>query len=184
MSYNPKKIDIYSSGIVLYNMIYGDKEISYIKNCTNFKQLCNAVLKGKYCVKKQDNLCLELVDLLDGMIKNDEKIRYGIIQLINHPFIVKKFEDLTEYNEEDKIYDTNDENNFEIKINHNSKLFDENNEKKDENINKFIDNLFIDEGIIIDYVTKETEAENNWTIVDLNENFLLIIIKYILLFIN
>jgi len=178
VSNNTKKIDIFSMGIVLYNLIYGNDKIPYVKKFENINQLSEVVLDGKYYVKKQENLCLELVDLLNGMMKINEKIRYGVEQLINHPFIVKKYEELTEYNEEDKIFNGNDENyliEFEIKNKNIKDLIDGNNqenEEKDSEIDKYIDNLFLEEGIIIDYTTKENEVDNDWTLVDLNDKLI------------
>ena len=175
-SNNPKKIDIYSTGIVLFNLIYGNNKIPYDENFANINQLINAVIKGKYCVKKQENLCLELVDLMNGMLKVNENVRYGIEKLINHPFVVKKYEDLTNYNEEDKIYNGNDEKNlieFEIKKNIKDYVNDVNKEKEDNSeIDKYIDNLFLHDGIIIDYITKENDVGNDWTLVELNNELI------------
>ena len=175
-SNNPKKIDIYSTGIVLFNLIYGNNKIPYDENFANINQLINAVIKGKYCVKKQENLCLELVDLMNGMLKVNENVRYGIEKLINHPFVVKKYEDLTNYNEEDKIYNGNDEKNlieFEIKKNIKDYVNDVNKEKEDNSeIDKYIDNLFLHDGIIIDYITKENDVGNDWTLIDLNDELI------------
>ena len=174
-SNNPKKIDIYSTGIVLFNLIYGNNKIPFDGNFANINQLINAVIKGKYCVKKQENLCLELVDLLNGMMKTNENVRYGIEQLINHPFVVKKYEELTDYNIEEEIFNGNDENNlikFEIKNENIKDLIKDNNEEKDSEIDKYIDNLFLDDGIIIDYTTKENEIDDDWTLVDLNDKLI------------
>ena len=176
-STNPKKIDIYSTGIVLFNLIYGNNKIPFDGNFANINQLINAVIKGKYCVKKQENLCLELVDLMNGMLKVNENVRYGIEKLINHPFVVKKYEDLTNYNEEDKIYNGNDENNlidFEIKKNIKDYINEINKEKEEDNpeMEKFIDSLFLTDGIIIDYITKENEVEKDWTLIELNNELI------------
>ena len=175
-SNNPKKIDIYSTGIVLFNLIYGNNKIPFDGNFANINQLINAVIKGKYCVKKQENLCLELVDLMNGMLKVNENVRYGIEKLINHPFVVKKYEDLTNYNEEDKIYNGNDEKNlieFEIKKNIKDYVNDVNKEKEDNSeIDKYIDNLFLHDGIIIDYITKENDVGNDWTLIELNNELI------------
>ena len=175
-SNNPKKIDIYSTGIVLFNLIYGNNKIPFDGNFANINQLINAVIKGKYCVKKQENLCLELVDLMNGMLKVNENVRYGIEKLINHPFVVKKYEDLTNYNEEDKIYNGNDEKNlieFEIKKNIKDYMNEVDKEKEDNSeIDKYIDNLFLHDGIIIDYITKENDVGNDWTLVELNNELI------------
>ena len=175
-SNNPKKIDIYSTGIVLFNLIYGNNKIPFDENFANINQLINAVIKGKYCVKKQENLCLELVDLMNGMLKVNENVRYGIEKLINHPFVVKKYEDLTNYNEEDKIYNGNDEKNlieFEIKKNIKDYMNEVDKEKEDNSeIDKYIDNLFLHDGIIIDYITKENDVGNDWTLVELNNELI------------
>ena len=175
-SNNPKKIDIYSTGIVLFNLIYGNNKIPFDGNFANINQLINAVIKGKYCVKKQENLCLELVDLMNGMLKVNENVRYGIEKLINHPFVVKKYEDLTNYNEEDKIYNGNDEKNlieFEIKKNIKDYVNEVDKEKEDNSeIDKYIDNLFLHDGIIIDYITKENDVGNDWTLVELNNELI------------
>jgi serine/threonine protein kinase len=175
-SNNPKKIDIYSTGIVLFNLIYGNNKIPFDEKFANINQLINAVIKGKYCVKKQENLCLELVDLMNGMLKVNENVRYGIEKLINHPFVVKKYEDLTNYNEEDKIYNGNDEKNlieFEIKKNIKDYVNEVDKEKEDNSeIDKYIDNLFLHDGIIIDYITKENDVGNDWTLVELNNELI------------
>ena len=175
-SNNPKKIDIYSTGIVLFNLIYGNNKIPFDENFANINQLINAVIKGKYCVKKQENLCLELVDLMNGMLKVNENVRYGIEKLINHPFVVKKYEDLTNYNEEDKIYNGNDEKNlieFDIKKNIKDYVNEVDKEKEDNSeIDKYIDNLFLHDGIIIDYITKENDVGNDWTLVELNNELI------------
>ena len=176
-SNNPKKIDIYSTGIVLFNLIYGNNKIPFDENFANINQLINAVIKGKYCVKKQENLCLELVDLMNGMLKVNENVRYGIEKLINHPFVVKKYEELTKYNEEDKIYNGNDENNlidFEIKKNIKDYINEINKEKEENNseMEKFIDSLFLTDGIIIDYITKENDVEKDWTLIELNNELI------------
>ena len=174
-SNNTKKIDIFSTGIVLYNLIYGNDKIPYVKQFKSIKELGEAALNGKYYVKKQENLCLELVDLLNGMMKTNENVRYGIEQLINHPFVIKKYEELTEYNIEEEIFNGNDENNlikFEIKNENIKDLIKDNNEEKDSEIDKYIDNLFLDDGIIIDYTTKENEIDDDWTLVDLNDKLI------------
>ena len=174
-SNNTKKIDIFSTGIVLYNLIYGNDKIPYVKQFKSIKELGEAALNGKYYVKKQENLCLELVDLLNGMMKTNENVRYGIEQLINHPFVVKKYEELTDYNIEEEIFNGNDENNlikFEIKNENIKDLIKDNNEEKDSEIDKYIDNLFLDDGIIIDYTTKENEIDDDWTLVDLNDKLI------------
>ena len=176
-SNNPKKIDIYSTGIVLYNLIYGNEKIPYKDDVSNIKELIAAVMKGKYYIKNQENLCLELVDLMNGMLKANENVRYGIEKLINHPFIVKKYEELTKYNEEDKIYNGNDENNlidFEIKKNIKDYINEINKEKEENNpeMEKFIDSLFLTDGIIIDYITKENEVEKDWTLIELNNELI------------
>jgi serine/threonine protein kinase len=176
-STNPKKIDIYSTGIVLYNLIYGNEKIPYKDDVSNIKELIAAVMKGKYYIKNQENLCLELVDLMNGMLKANENVRYGIEKLINHPFIVKKYEELTKYNEEDKIYNGNDENNlidFEIKKNIKDYINEINKEKEEDNseMEKFIDSLFLTDGIIIDYITKENDVGNDWTLVELNNELI------------
>ena len=121
-------------------------------------------------------MCLELVDLMNGMLKVNENVRYGIEKLINHPFVVKKYEDLTNYNEEDKIYNGNDEKNlieFEIKKNIKDYVNEVDKEKEDNSeIDKYIDNLFLHDGIIIDYITKENDVGNDWTLVELNNELI------------
>ena len=112
---------------------------------------------------------------MNGMLKVNENVRYGIEKLINHPFVVKKYEELTDYNIEEEIFNGNDENNlikFEIKNENIKDLIKDNNEEKDSEIDKYIDNLFLDDGIIIDYTTKENEIDDDWTLVDLNDKLI------------
>ena len=37
---------------------------------------------------------------------------------------------------------------------------------------KFIDSLFLTDGIIIDYITKENEVEKDWTLIELNNELI------------
>jgi hypothetical protein len=46
-------------------------------------------------------------------------------------------------------------------------------EKEDNSeIDKYIDNLFLHDGIIIDYITKENDVGNDWTLVELNNELI------------
>ena len=161
-----KKCDLWSLGCVLYNLAFD----SFPFNGDSYDDIFQNIQKGKYIIKKVNGLSIEFVDLICGLIKVDPEERYDYDVLINHPFIVKNYEDLKEFVFEDNsdhiILNANEPNKIldNIVINKENKLTSDEC-KNDEEKDKFIDNIFLNECEIIEYSIQDFDED--WVIVNL-----------------
>ena len=161
-----KKCDLWSLGCVLYNLTFD----SFPFNGESYEEIFHNIKKGKYIIKKINGLSIEFVDLICGLIKVDPEERYDYDVLINHPFIVKNYEDLKEFVFEDNsdhiILNANEPNKIldNIVINKENKLTSDEC-KNDEEKDKFIDNIFLNECEIIEYSIQDFDED--WVIVNL-----------------
>ena len=83
--YNGFMLDIWSSGIILYAMIYGTLPFEDCDNNTDL--LFKTIYKCK--IKFNKSFCNLGVDLLKKILVPDPKKRYDIPQIKNHPFYKK-----------------------------------------------------------------------------------------------
>lgn len=138
-----KKCDLWSLGCVLYNLAFD----SFPFNGDSYEEIFQNIKNGKYIIKKIKGLTIEFVDLICGLIKVDPDERYDYDILINHPFIVKKYEDLNEF-----VFENNS-NYIYLNANESKKILEDiviekenilthEECKIDEEKDKFIDNIF------------------------------------------
>lgn len=79
--YDPAKVDIWSSGIVLYAMVMG-----YLPfEDENVHNLYNKIKKGEF--KIPDWVSPHLKELLKGILNIDPASRLSIEEIMNHPWI-------------------------------------------------------------------------------------------------
>jgi serine/threonine protein kinase len=162
--------DIWSLGIVIYNLVYN--KFPFTGN--NFKKIYNNILNGKYLIYDQENISLELIDLINGILKVDPEKRYNWEQIINHPFYN------LDYNKQSK-FDFKGKKIIELNANDYQKKFidkieitkksnviieDDDDDLKEKYINDEIFNNIIE----IDYTTKCTDVDDDWVEIELNEN--------------
>jgi len=162
--------DIWSLGIVIYNLVYN--KFPFTGN--NFKKIYNNILNGKYLIYDQENISLELIDLINGILKVDPEKRYSWDQIINHPFYN------IDYNKQNK-FDFKGKKIIEMNANDYQKKFidkieitkksnviieDDDDDLKEKYINDEIFNNIIE----IDYTTKCTDVDDDWVEIELNEN--------------
>ena len=79
--YEGEKIDIWSAGVLLYAMVYGD----FPFKANNIPELEKVILAGKY--KLTSAVSSELNDLLMRVLKSDPSERVTIPELLTHPWI-------------------------------------------------------------------------------------------------
>ena len=162
-----KKCDLWSLGCVLYDLAFD----SFPFNGDSYEEIFQNIKNGKYIIKKIKGLTIEFVDLICGLIKVDPDERYDYDILINHPFIVKKYEDLNEF-----VFENNS-NYIYLNANESKKILEDiviekenilppEECKIDEEKDKFIDNIFLNECEIIEYSIED--YENEWILVNLN----------------
>ena len=161
-----KKCDLWSLGCVLYNLAFD----SFPFNGDSYEEIFQNIQKGKYIIKKINGLSIEFVDLICGLIKVDPEDRYDYNILINHPFIVKNYEDLKEF-----VFENNSDH-IVLNANESKKILDniiieKENEltseeyKNDDEKDKFIDNFFLKECEIIEF--KIDNIDEDWILIDL-----------------
>ena len=166
--YYTKKCDLWSLGCVLYNLAFD----SFPFNGDSYEEIFQNIQKGKYIIKKINGLSIEFVDLICGLIKVDPEDRYDYNILINHPFIVKNYEDLKEF-----VFENNSDH-IVLNANESKKILDniiieKENEltseeyKNDDEKDKFIDNFFLKECEIIEF--NIDDIDEDWVLIDLNK---------------
>jgi serine/threonine protein kinase len=164
--YYTKKCDLWSLGCVLYNLAFD----SFPFNGDSYEEIFQNIQKGKYIIKKINGLSIEFVDLICGLIKVDPEDRYDYNILINHPFIVKNYEDLKEF-----VFENNSDH-IVLNANESKKILDniiieKENEltseeyKNDDEKDKFIDNFFLKECEIIEF--NIDDIDEDWVLIDL-----------------
>ncbi|EDR26787.1 hypothetical protein EDI_252520 [Entamoeba dispar SAW760] len=88
--YNGPKADIYSCGIVLYNMICNNFPFD---RSLNPSELARAISEGKIIKRKKlESSSIELIDLLNNMLCVDPEKRFTSEQCLNHEFFERKHE--------------------------------------------------------------------------------------------
>ena len=83
-----KSIDIWSLGILLYEMIHGYCPFNSNNNNKN-NSILNKIINENFKIKK--DISNECKDLIYKMLEKDYKKRINIEQIINHQFMIKKF---------------------------------------------------------------------------------------------
>jgi len=83
-AYRGPEVDLWSLGIVLYSMLMGDFP---------FKSIAN-ILNGKF--KEPENISMECLDLLKGMLTVKKENRETVEGAINHPWIKMSQEEVIE----------------------------------------------------------------------------------------
>jgi len=163
--------DIWSLGIVIYNLMFN--KFPFTGN--NFKKIYNNILNGKYYVYNQENISLELIDLINGLLKVDPNKRYNWDQIISHPFINIDYTKQNKFDFKGKNFIEINANDYEHKfidkieiINKNDLL---NNEDDDDDIKeKYFNDEIFNNIIEIEYATKCTDEDDDWVKIDLNDN--------------
>ena len=161
--------DIWSLGIVIYNLVYS----KFPFNGNSFKSIYNKILKGNYYIYNKENVSVELIDLINGLLKVNAEKRFNWEQIFNHPFYnvsynkQKKFDfkgkDFIELNAND--YERKFIDNYELK----NKIVIENDEE-DNLKEKYINEIFNDNNCEeIEYSTKCVDADDGWVNVELND---------------
>lgn len=75
-------VDIWSAGVMLYAMIYGNIPFK----ATNVKDLGKLILTGKYCLK--EDVSIEVRDLIQRMMEPDPLKRCTIPQILCHKWFM------------------------------------------------------------------------------------------------
>ena len=164
--------DIWSLGIVIYNLIYN--KFPFTGN--NFKKIYNNILNGKYYVHDQENITLELIDLINGLLKVDPNKRYNWDQIINHPFINVDYTKQNKFDFKGKKFIEINANDYEHKFIDKIEIINKNDLMKNEDDDdddlkeKYINDEIFANIINIEYTTKCTDEDDDWVNIELNDN--------------
>ncbi len=103
-----KSIDIWSLGILLYEMIHGYCPFNSNNNNKN-NSILNKIINENFKIKK--DISNECKDLIYKMLEKDYKKRINIEQILNHQFMIKNKKNIQKYiiqiNEKEKLFNTN-----------------------------------------------------------------------------
>ena len=93
ISYN-NKIDMWSIGAITYHLLTGTAPFISHDMFEIFKKIeC-----GFYSLPNKLELSLELIDFINGLLQFDPENRFSWNNVISHPFISKKYDDLIKLN--------------------------------------------------------------------------------------
>ncbi len=169
-NYNDKS-DLWSLGVLLYYFAFN----TFPFNGDSHMNIYNNIINGDYIIKKRNQLTIEFVDLICGLLKNNVNLRYDYNILINHPFFTKQFDELKPFifkdDENEILLNANSDKKFLNKINISKKNIEEPNETLDDEYkDKFINRIFFTDCEIIDFIVNSKESEKDWIVIELNEN--------------
>ena len=119
------KIDIWSIGVICYNMIIGKN----VFNSSSLDDLVNNVEKGNYTVPT--NLSKEIVSFLNAMLQYNQDNRLSAEELAKHPFLTEPIINFHKINLR-KVSKKIDHNGLNINTKKNNtiwSIFNENDEK-------------------------------------------------------
>ena len=89
-------VDIWSTGVVLYAMVYGTVPF----RATDMSDLHKLIMKGKYTLKP--DVSEEVRDLLSKMLEVDPKKRYTIPEILCHPWFSNYDNSISLFTQEEK----------------------------------------------------------------------------------
>lgn len=104
------KIDVWSVGILMYEMITGIKP--FFGN--NHIELLEKIQEGLYSLPKNTSLSLQGLQFLKVCLQYNHKNRSDIQDLVNHPYISEYIQKLKQYSQQmslspEKIFISDDE---------------------------------------------------------------------------
>ena len=79
--YTGFKADIWSTGVVLYAMLFGTVPFK----ASDMKELHKMIIKGKYTLKEE--ISPDAKDLMRSMLETDPKKRISIHKILQHPWL-------------------------------------------------------------------------------------------------
>ena len=155
-----KKSDLWSLGSCIYYLAFARScmsPISYEMNLVEF-------IKGDVSIPNKGTPTLELIDLINGLLKVDVSKRYSWNQVINHPFIINDIDKQRPFDFEGKdeyVINMKSDKNFiehiEI-VNHLSK--EEATPEEMQSVFNPLHESMVD-------ITQEFSMKDDWTIMDL-----------------
>ncbi|TMW63808.1 hypothetical protein Poli38472_002749 [Pythium oligandrum] len=105
VSYDPKKADVWSLGVMLFIMLVGAPPVESAALTDARFKIINA--KGiRYLINRwglSETLPAEAIDLMEGMLDVDPRRRIGMDQVISHPFLYTANAALTLLEEDLKV---------------------------------------------------------------------------------
>ena len=126
--YNSKLVDIWSSGIILYAMVFGCLPFDEQNDELLFKKILN----GKIEFPNEDSTSNQCKDLIIKMLESEPEKRININDILNHPFlnygkrkfcetqkVYNSFDDYLIINYMEKILNIDKKNNIYNNINNN-----------------------------------------------------------------
>ena len=88
-----QKVDLWSLGVTIYNLAFG----KFPFNGPAPQKFMNEFKIGLYEIPNTPNVSLELIDIINGLLKRNVTRRYSWNHIINHPFLIKDPKNFTKF---------------------------------------------------------------------------------------